>query len=478
MAKLDPPGNFSFKPNEWAEWIDEFHRFRRATKLHKEDGEVQRDTLIYVMGGKEANKIFKTLKFGENDKDTDYDTLVKKFDEYFVPKKNIIHERSLFQERAQRPGETVEEFVRDLQTLITNCEYDHADDMVRDRFVVGLLDTSVKQKLQLVDNLTLGKAVDIARQHEQVKQQLVQQSAQQALEADEARRNTQKKGKKVYAKKDTQNASKDVRKCQYCGYEKHRIEGKCPASGQTCKKCHRKGHFAQACHARTGRGMGYQGRRHPGSATDEVSAEKGKGYFLGDLSSGAAGTQPWLISLPICGSEVTFKIDTGADITVMTLEVWKNLEMRPKLLPTDIKLSSPGGRPVCEGEFIASTIHKGKSYQFKVVVISGEKRPCLLARYVATEMQLVARLDEIAESLHSKMGSMDTEPVKIQLKEGATPYCLSTARKVPFPIQDDVEKELQRMLKEGIIREVTEPTQRYSSGRCPTCCATLMVPKS
>ncbi len=95
--------------------------------------------MIYVVGSKEANKIFQTLQFGENEKDTDYDTLVKKFDEYFVPQKNIIHERFPFPERAQRPGEAVKESVRDLQTLcneslITTCEYDHADDMVLDRF--------------------------------------------------------------------------------------------------------------------------------------------------------------------------------------------------------------------------------------------------------------------------------------------------------------------------------------------------------
>ena len=55
MAKLDPPEKFSFKPNEWVDWIEEFGRYRRATRLHKEDGDIQRDTLIYVMGGKQAN---------------------------------------------------------------------------------------------------------------------------------------------------------------------------------------------------------------------------------------------------------------------------------------------------------------------------------------------------------------------------------------------------------------------------------------
>ena len=112
MAKFDPPPKFTFKPTEWLEWIEEFGRLRTATKLHKEDGDVQRDSLLYAMGGWEANRIFRTLLFTPPDTDTDYNTLVAKFTEYFIPKRNIIHERCIFQERVQTTSESVEEFVR------------------------------------------------------------------------------------------------------------------------------------------------------------------------------------------------------------------------------------------------------------------------------------------------------------------------------------------------------------------------------
>ena len=95
MAKFDPPPKFSFRPNEWLEWIEEFGRFRTATKLHKEDGDVQRDSLLYSMGGREANRIFRTLTFVSPEKDTEYDTLVSKLTEYFIPKRNIVHALAL-----------------------------------------------------------------------------------------------------------------------------------------------------------------------------------------------------------------------------------------------------------------------------------------------------------------------------------------------------------------------------------------------
>ena len=81
MARFNPPAPFSFKPNEWPEWLDEFARFRIATTLHKEEGDVQRDSLLCV-----------------------------------------IHERCVFQSRQQLANESVEDFARELQTLAVHCE--------------------------------------------------------------------------------------------------------------------------------------------------------------------------------------------------------------------------------------------------------------------------------------------------------------------------------------------------------------------
>ena len=99
------------------------------------------------MGGREANRIFRTLTFVSPEVDTDYASLVSKLTYYFIPKRNIIHERCIFQDRTQNSSETVEEFVRDLQTRAIHCEYTDANEMIRDRFVMGIKDPSVKQKL-------------------------------------------------------------------------------------------------------------------------------------------------------------------------------------------------------------------------------------------------------------------------------------------------------------------------------------------
>jgi hypothetical protein len=61
------------------------------------------------------------------------------------------------------------------------------EDQVRDRFVVGLRDMKLKEKLQLTPNLTLSRALEIARQHEQIKHQLKEQETEALKSSDEAR---------------------------------------------------------------------------------------------------------------------------------------------------------------------------------------------------------------------------------------------------------------------------------------------------
>ena len=53
---------------------------------------------------------------------------------------------------------------------------------------------------------------------------------------------------------------------------------------------------------------------------------------------------------------------------------------------------------------------------------------------------------------------MNCEPVKIEPTDNAKPYCVNSAKKIPFPLLPKVKEELERMLEEGIIEEVTEPT--------------------
>ncbi len=181
MAKFQPPESFCFeRPAEWTEWKKRFARYRTATKLDKEEGPVQVSTLVYALG-KEAESFLSSFTYNEKEDELVYDTVLAKFNVYFILRRNVIHERACLNQRVQRPGERSETFIRALYELSEHCMLRiNREENIRDRIVVGILDKDLSQRLQMVPNLTLEMAVREARQSEEVKAQVSQQGGEQA----------------------------------------------------------------------------------------------------------------------------------------------------------------------------------------------------------------------------------------------------------------------------------------------------------
>ena len=77
----------------------EIWTLRLASKLSKEDQEVQVSALLYSMGP-EAERIYSTFELAEGDRT--FDTVLSKFDEHFITQRNIIHLRAQFHRREQQ----------------------------------------------------------------------------------------------------------------------------------------------------------------------------------------------------------------------------------------------------------------------------------------------------------------------------------------------------------------------------------------
>ena len=103
-----------------------------------------------------------------------------------------------------------------------------------------------------------------------------------------------------------------------------------------------------------------------------TSAEDGGAtLFLGVVNCGSETDVAWHKELLVCGKIVCFKIDTSADITVMSESTYRSLPHKPKLQPSRSILRGPGGQLDSKGQFIAETIHKGTKFSFRIYVIGG-----------------------------------------------------------------------------------------------------------
>ena len=64
----------------------------------------------------------------------------------------------------------MEQYITVLYTLVETCEYGNlTEELLRDRLVVGIRDSSLSERLQMDPELILKKAKRIARQREAVK---------------------------------------------------------------------------------------------------------------------------------------------------------------------------------------------------------------------------------------------------------------------------------------------------------------------
>ncbi|XP_043239392.1 uncharacterized protein K02A2.6-like [Amphibalanus amphitrite] len=291
------------------------------------------------------------------------------------------------------------------------------------------------------------QAVQIAGRREMVRGQLnrqPQQQPQQQQQPVEVKLDKldYKRQKREQPRHQSRQPPKDSANCSFCGG--HHSKGKkyCPASNKVCSKCGRKNHFAKVC-------------KSP-EVQELVHDIQEDTLLLGHVD---AERSPWIVHLKLCGKKVPFKIDTGADVTVISKDTYSKMSWKPALQPVKQNLTGPGGSVSCCGSFRTQVRFKNEFHQLHVYVVDGLDRN-LLSREMAVQMKMVCRIDDVLpkDPAEEPLGTMVGEPVRIHLREDAQPYSVSSARRIALPLLPAVKREVQRMLDSDIIEPVTTPS--------------------
>ena len=249
--------------NNWLTFKQMWQNYEIATGLSVEEEAKRRATLLMIIG-EEALQIYNSFQWETREDGTEeektVEKIIKKFDKYFNPKRNITFERFKLMSRKQKVNETSDEYLTVLHNLAANCNYGGLkEEITLDVFILGLYDRKIQEQLLKQADLKLETALNIARAAE------VAQSQVQLLNKNSESEDT------VFL---TQRKTDKSRSCYACGRQHERIKQKCPAYGKQCNKCKAFNHFANVCKTKIKKFSFVENSPIQEKSEDEESAEE------------------------------------------------------------------------------------------------------------------------------------------------------------------------------------------------------------
>lgn len=497
-------------PNLWLKWKQRFNIFLLASGKHSESEEVKIALLLYIIGESSLD-VYNTFS---DDKTKTLKDVLECFDSYFLPKKNITMETFKFNNINQKEEQNIESYIIELRNQAASCEFvctkdncktSYVDRMIRDRIILGTNDKDIQQRLIREPNMTLEKIKDYCKSIELSKQHIKLLVPQQ---------------------EDQINALGFRRKpCRRCNYQ--HPPRQCPAFNNTCVICQKKGHFAKLCFFKDGNdvktGQKFNKSHSASSATNnEVKMEESESTsqiqhvyqsekditnckevtsvnYQNDNSRNVSAENniviheqkqelnnclSWYEYLQINDCEVRFKLDTGAESSILPLKYFKKLSInQSNIYPSHTMIVSYGNfKTKILGYIILKCYYKNIKSNVKFLIVDLESEP-LLGLRDCIQFNLISRVDFIQnkllndrnlllpktrEQLYKEfsnifegLGCMPGA-VNIKLKPDAIPV-IQTQRKVPLALHDKLKQTLNELECKNIVSKVEYPTEWVNS---------------
>ena len=447
---------------DWNSYAERFEQYVIANELKDEKKIVA--VFLTSVGSKSYN-LLRDLKAPAKPSEFKLAELLKTLSNHFQPKPIIIAERFHFHKRDQDEGEGVADYAAALKRCSERCEFgEFLEQALRDRFVCGMRNRQIQKRLLTETELTWKKALETAIAMESAEKQAnhfrptAPPSNINVLPA----RTQNKQGRKP----------REQKSCFRCGG--NHTPQTCRFKDQTCHFCQNKGHIQKVCRKK---GAAKQERENASKRSNPVHYLEDEQGVAGNFSifkvEDETAEPAILIHITMNGSKIPMELDTGATLSVMSEETWKETCPTATLQQSSARLSTYSGEPLTVlGKAMVNVEYEGQTENLPLQIIKGSG-PSLFGRNwlskirlnwptikkISNELDRV--LDKHPEVFKDELGTLKDVKAQLFVKPEAIPKFYKP-RPVPHAIKGAIEQELDRLENMGVLEKV-----RFSNWAAP-----------
>ena len=443
---------------DWKQYVERLELFFEVNNVPS----AKKVPSILTLMGSKMYALLRSIVAPRRPKELTFKEVIDTLGQHLEPKPIVIAERYKFHKTEQTESESIRDYLAKLQKLAETCEFGgYREEAICDRFVCGLRSRSIQRKLLGEVELTLQTAVE------------------KACAAELTERETS------VLHGDAINRTEIKLECFRCGKNNH-VPDSCFYRKAKCHGCQKYGHILKKCPTRVDnkrnpkpfsgktKGKGDKKKKRPSGINqvemDQTKEEVDKTVWpMFTISNSSEPCKELTVLVSVDGKPLKMEVDTGASLTVIPNNVWKEVLASKPLRDTKVKLKSYSGHEIpVKGEVDVRVVYGNQEAHLPMIVTESEG-PVLLGRNWLAVLRLnwnqikkvIKDPNSQLEELHAKYSSLFDETLgtvkgvtaHLHIKPNSTPRFYKP-RPVPFALKDKIAEELERLEKLGVVEKV------------------------
>lgn len=498
-------------------WLDYRNDFGYLANTLSKNKKKKLKSIFLTMAGRQLQKIYESLEecdSDNNNQDEDetnaYHDMITRLDEYFAPKQHEAMERYNFWSMKLHDGETLDKFIIRATVAANKCEFGNSQKACKEIVVCDKILMMAPPELR--KRILEKPEVNIDTIQKMVNSFLSVQNDVQQLNVSELGK-TDPNISTVNKISSRFNVNKQFDEhCGRCGYKKHKKTEVCPAREAICRRCNGSGHYARKCKStvvepRTQSYPGYSSRNNAGhnkrsfyksgmSHDEERPYKRSRVNAIQDEGSDSeddidyrehfvhaiGDNQDERMCFKIGGVNLEMTVDSGSRYNIIDGKTYRyllqngsileNVNGHPKKILT--AYAQQTNLPIMcsfKASLALNVEVNGIVPELKATFyVINEGNQNLLGKVSATKLGILhiglpstmpKRCEEIKQISEVFPSIKDVE-VFIEMDPYATPI-RQQVRRVPLALRKEVEEELNKMLRLGIIEPVTGTSEWVSA---------------